>query len=141
MNTLVTLSIRKVPADRTGAPVAMSWTPDVPDHWPPDPVIRTSAPVGRGLGHVGDRCFQRGVVDRRDANRESQHSRERDGCCGDRSQSCFSCREPFSVDDDGYIADIQIRRGDLSRVLRDDARNCAEYIFGDRIAELTQDVD
>ncbi|MEU4344974.1 FAD-dependent monooxygenase [Nocardia sp. NPDC023852] len=52
--------------------------------------------------------------------------------------------EIFRADDDGgdgYIAEIEILRGDLSRVLHDDTRDGVEYIFGDRIAELTQDAD
>ncbi|MEV4642956.1 FAD-dependent monooxygenase [Actinoplanes sp. NPDC049548] len=52
--------------------------------------------------------------------------------------------ETFRADDhggDGYIADIEILRGDLSRVLYDDTRDHVEYIFGDRIADLTQDAD
>jgi 2-polyprenyl-6-methoxyphenol hydroxylase-like FAD-dependent oxidoreductase len=50
--------------------------------------------------------------------------------------------ETFRAEDDdgdGYIADIEILRGDLSRVLHDDTRDGVEYVFGDRIAELTQD--
>src|SRR5689334_23170045 len=42
---------------------------------------------------------------------------------------------------DGFIAEIEILRGDLSRVLYDDTRDGVEYLFGDRIAELTQDAD
>ncbi len=52
--------------------------------------------------------------------------------------------ETFSAEDDGgdgYIADIEILRGDLSQVLYDDTRDGVEYLFGDRIAELTQDAD
>ena len=52
--------------------------------------------------------------------------------------------EAFRADDqggDGYIADIEILRGVLSRVLYDDTRGDVEYIFGDRIAELSQDAD
>jgi 2-polyprenyl-6-methoxyphenol hydroxylase-like FAD-dependent oxidoreductase len=52
--------------------------------------------------------------------------------------------ETFRADDhggDGYIADIEILRGDLSQVLYDDTRGSVEYDFGDRIAELTQDAD
>jgi 2-polyprenyl-6-methoxyphenol hydroxylase-like FAD-dependent oxidoreductase len=52
--------------------------------------------------------------------------------------------ETFRADDDGgdgYIAEIEILRGDLSRVLHDDTRDGVEYLFGDRIAELTQDAD
>lgn len=52
--------------------------------------------------------------------------------------------ETFRADDDGgdgFIADIEILRGDLSRVLYDDTRDGVEYVFGDRIAELTQDAD
>ncbi|WP_280335279.1 FAD-dependent monooxygenase [Nocardia wallacei] len=42
---------------------------------------------------------------------------------------------------DGYVSEIEILRGDLSRVLYDDTRADVEYLFGDRIAELTQDAD
>src|SRR3954469_706793 len=52
--------------------------------------------------------------------------------------------ETYRADDnggDGYIAEIEILRGDLSRVLYDDTRDGVEYVFGDRIAELTQDAD
>ncbi|WP_338773959.1 FAD-dependent monooxygenase [Nocardia vulneris] len=52
--------------------------------------------------------------------------------------------ETFRADDDGgdgYIAEIEILRGDLSQVLYDDTRDEVEYLFGDRIAELTQDAD
>ncbi|MFI9011443.1 FAD-dependent monooxygenase [Actinosynnema sp. NPDC053489] len=52
--------------------------------------------------------------------------------------------ETFSADDDGgdgFIAEIEILRGDLSRVLYDDTRDDVEYVFGDRIAGLTQDAD
>jgi 2-polyprenyl-6-methoxyphenol hydroxylase-like FAD-dependent oxidoreductase len=42
---------------------------------------------------------------------------------------------------DGYISEIEILRGDLSRVLYEDTRDGVEYVFGDRIAELTQDAD
>ncbi|MDX3189886.1 FAD-dependent monooxygenase [Streptomyces sp. MN03-5084-2B] len=52
--------------------------------------------------------------------------------------------ETFSAEDDGgdgFIADIEILRGDLSQVIYDDTRDGVEYLFGDRIAELTQDTD
>src|SRR6201986_2253497 len=52
--------------------------------------------------------------------------------------------ETFRADDDGgdgYISEIEILRGDLSQVLYDDTQDGVEYIFGDRIAELTQDAD
>jgi 2-polyprenyl-6-methoxyphenol hydroxylase-like FAD-dependent oxidoreductase len=55
-----------------------------------------------------------------------------------------SVLETYSAEDDGgdgYIADIEILRGDLSQVLYDDTRDAVEYVFGDRIAELTQDAD
>ena len=42
---------------------------------------------------------------------------------------------------DGYIAEIEILRGDLAQVLYDDTRDTVEYLFGDRIAELAQDAD
>ncbi|MGM1060088.1 FAD-dependent monooxygenase [Saccharothrix sp. Mg75] len=52
--------------------------------------------------------------------------------------------ETFRADDDGgdgAIADIEILRGDLSRLLYDDTRDGVEYVFGDRITELAQDAD
>ncbi|WP_235747970.1 FAD-dependent monooxygenase [Nocardia coffeae] len=52
--------------------------------------------------------------------------------------------ETFAVEDDGgdgFIAEIEILRGDLARVLYEDTRDGVEYLFGDRIAELTQDAD
>ncbi|MCF7552379.1 FAD-dependent monooxygenase [Pseudonocardia sp. WMMC193] len=52
--------------------------------------------------------------------------------------------ETFRADDDGgdgYVSEIEILRGDLSRVLYEDTRDTVEYVFGDRIAELTQDAD
>ncbi len=52
--------------------------------------------------------------------------------------------ETYRAEDDGgdgYISEIEILRGDLSQVLYDDTRDGVEYVFGDRIAELTQDAD
>ncbi|MEV0296815.1 FAD-dependent monooxygenase [Nocardia sp. NPDC050710] len=52
--------------------------------------------------------------------------------------------ETYRADDDGgdgFISEIEILRGDLSRVLHDETRDSVEYVFGDRIAELTQDAD
>jgi len=52
--------------------------------------------------------------------------------------------ETFRAEDDGgdgYISEIEVLRGDFSRVLYDDTRDDVEYVFGDRIAELTQDAD
>lgn len=52
--------------------------------------------------------------------------------------------ETYRADDDGgdgYISEIEILRGDFSRVLHDDTRDDVEYLFGDRIAGLTQDAD
>jgi len=44
-------------------------------------------------------------------------------------------------DGDGYISEIEVLRGDLSQVLYDNTRHGVEYVFADRIAELTQDPD
>jgi 2-polyprenyl-6-methoxyphenol hydroxylase-like FAD-dependent oxidoreductase len=52
--------------------------------------------------------------------------------------------ETFRADEndgDGYISEIEVLRGDLSQVLYDNTRDSVEYIFADRIAELTQDAD
>ena len=50
--------------------------------------------------------------------------------------------ETFRADDndgDGYVSEIEVLRGDFSQVLYDDTKDEVEYVFGDRIAELTQD--
>ena len=50
--------------------------------------------------------------------------------------------ETYRAEDDGgdgYISEIEILRGDLAQLLYDDTRDGVEYVFGDRIAELTQD--
>jgi len=44
-------------------------------------------------------------------------------------------------DGDGYISEIEVLRGDFAQVLYDDTRDGVEYVFGDRIAELTQDAE
>src|ERR1700750_736768 len=52
--------------------------------------------------------------------------------------------QTFSAEDDGgdgYISEIEVLRGDFAQVLYDDTRDDVEYIFGNRIAELTQDPD
>ena len=52
--------------------------------------------------------------------------------------------ETFRVeedDGDGYISEIEVLRGDFSQVLFDDTSDSVEYVFADRIADLTQDVD
>ena len=52
--------------------------------------------------------------------------------------------ETYRAEDDGgdgYISEIEVLRGDFSRVLYDDTRADVEYVFGDRIAGLTQDAD
>jgi 2-polyprenyl-6-methoxyphenol hydroxylase-like FAD-dependent oxidoreductase len=52
--------------------------------------------------------------------------------------------QAYRADDDGgdgFISEIEILRGDLSRVLYDDTRDRAEYVFGDQIAGLAQDAD
>src|SRR4029079_18782264 len=50
--------------------------------------------------------------------------------------------ETFRAEDDGgdgYISEIEILRGDFSQVLFDDTSADVEYLFGDRIAALSQD--
>jgi 2-polyprenyl-6-methoxyphenol hydroxylase-like FAD-dependent oxidoreductase len=52
--------------------------------------------------------------------------------------------ETYRAEDDGgdgYISEIEVLRGDLSQVLYDDTRDGVDYVFGDRIADLTQDAD
>ena len=52
--------------------------------------------------------------------------------------------ETYRAEDDGgdgYISEIEVLRGDLSQVLYDDTSDEVDYVFGDRIAELTQDAD
>jgi 2-polyprenyl-6-methoxyphenol hydroxylase-like FAD-dependent oxidoreductase len=50
--------------------------------------------------------------------------------------------ETMPVEDDGgdgYVSEIEVLRGDFAQVLYDDTSDGVEYVFGDRIAELTQD--
>ncbi|MGJ0121121.1 FAD-dependent monooxygenase [Williamsia sp. MIQD14] len=52
--------------------------------------------------------------------------------------------QTFDAEDDGgdgFIAGIEILRGDLAQVLYNDTREDVEYVFGDRIAELAQDAN
>ena len=52
--------------------------------------------------------------------------------------------ETYRAEDDGgdgYITEIEVLRGDFSQVLYDDTSAAVQYVFGDRIAELTQDAD
>src|SRR5256885_8524748 len=42
---------------------------------------------------------------------------------------------------EGIVAEIEIMRGDLSRILYEATSGDVEYLFGDRIAGLTQDRD
>src|ERR1700710_2448637 len=44
-------------------------------------------------------------------------------------------------DGDGYVSEIEILRGDFAQILYDATRDQVEYLFGDRISELTQDAD
>lgn len=52
--------------------------------------------------------------------------------------------ETFRAEDndgDGYIAEIEVLRGDFAQVLHDDTRDDVEYLFGDRIVEVSQDAE
>ncbi len=52
--------------------------------------------------------------------------------------------ETYRAEDDGgdgYISEIEVLRGDFSPVLYDDTADSVEYVFGDRIAQVTQDAD
>jgi 2-polyprenyl-6-methoxyphenol hydroxylase-like FAD-dependent oxidoreductase len=52
--------------------------------------------------------------------------------------------ETYRADDndgDGYVSEIEILRGDLAQLLYDDTSPQVEYLFDDRITELTQDGD
>ncbi len=44
-------------------------------------------------------------------------------------------------DGEGIVAEIEIMRGDLTRILYEATRDHTEYLFGDRITELHQDDD
>ena len=50
--------------------------------------------------------------------------------------------ETFLADDnngDGYVSEIEVLRGDFSQLLYDDTKDHVEYVFGDRITDLSQD--
>ncbi|GAA5150044.1 FAD-dependent monooxygenase [Nocardioides marinquilinus] len=42
---------------------------------------------------------------------------------------------------DGHIAEVEVLRGDLARVLHDDVRAHVEHLFDDRVAEIVQDAE
>jgi 2-polyprenyl-6-methoxyphenol hydroxylase-like FAD-dependent oxidoreductase len=45
------------------------------------------------------------------------------------------------LDGDGFIAEIEILRGDMSEVFHTATKDSTEYLFGDSVSELTQDPD
>src|SRR6478609_5219800 len=61
--------------------------------------------------------------------------------CVHRGRAGGNVLETHRADDDrgdGYIAEIEILRGDLAEVLYDDTRDTVEHRLADRIAELKQ---
>src|SRR5205814_2422504 len=50
-------------------------------------------------------------------------------------------RQPASMPADVFSRDVEILRGDLTRILYDATRADSEYLFGDSIATLTQHDD
>ena len=44
-------------------------------------------------------------------------------------------------DGDGYVADVEILRGDLAQILHDATSDGVEHLFGDRVTALDQDAD
>ncbi|WP_214410086.1 FAD-dependent monooxygenase [Sphaerisporangium fuscum] len=109
-----------------------------------DPVVVERAPRFRDGGHSIDlRGVAREVV-------------ERMGLMADVRRAAIGTRGMSFVDDagrrkasmpaelfggEGPVAEIEILRGDLARVLYDATRADAEYVFGDSIATLADDGD
>ena len=59
----------------------------------------------------------------------------------DRDGNVLETSRAEDNDGDGYVAEIEILRGDLAQVLYDDTCQSVEYVFGDRIDSLSQDAD
>ncbi|HEX2772930.1 MAG TPA: FAD-dependent monooxygenase [Micromonosporaceae bacterium] len=109
-----------------------------------EPTVVERAPALRPGGHAVDvRGVARDVVERMGimprVRRDSVD--ERGLALVDRRGRRTATMPADLFDGEGIVAEIEIMRGDLSRILYDATSSDVEYLFGDRIARLTQDDD
>ena len=108
------------------------------------PTIVEVAPALRPGGHAVDvRGVARDVV-----QRMGIMSRVREFCVDERGIAYVDGRDRVrsrlpaeAFGGEGIVAEIEIMRGDLSAVLYEATHSFTEYLFGDRIVELTQGSD
>lgn len=108
------------------------------------PTVVERAPALRPGGHAVDvRGVARDVVERMgimpQVRRDSVD--ERGLALVDRTGRRAATLPADAFGGEGIVAEIEIMRGDLSQILYDATRDATEYVFGDRIAELTQHAD
>ncbi len=109
-----------------------------------EPTVVERAPSLRPGGHAVDlRGAARDVVERMGLMPGVRAARVREkGIAFLGAGGRTSARMPADVfGGEGIVAEIEITRGDLSRILYEATRDGVEYLFDDRITELTQSDD
>jgi 2-polyprenyl-6-methoxyphenol hydroxylase-like FAD-dependent oxidoreductase len=109
-----------------------------------EPTVVERAPGPRPGGHAVDlRGVARDVVEwmgiMPEVRRDSVD--ERGVAFVDRNGRRIASLPADAFGGEGIVAEIEIMRGDLSRILHDATRGDVEYLFGDRIARLSQGDD
>src|SRR6516162_7676989 len=108
------------------------------------PTIVEVAPAPRPGGHAVDlRGAGREVVERMGLLDSVRAERvDERGFAYVDGRGRWTARMPADLfDGEGMVAEIEIMRGNLSRILYDATRDRAEYLFDDRITGLTEDGD
>jgi 2-polyprenyl-6-methoxyphenol hydroxylase-like FAD-dependent oxidoreductase len=113
-------------------------------HWGFTPTIAEQAPAPRPGGQAVDvRGVARQVVERMGIMPQVRQDSvdERGVAYVDRAGRRVASMPAELFDGEGIVAEIEIMRGDLTRILFAVTRDHTEYLFGDRITELTQGDD
>jgi 2-polyprenyl-6-methoxyphenol hydroxylase-like FAD-dependent oxidoreductase len=108
------------------------------------PTVVEVAPAPRPGGHAVDlRGAGREVVERMGLlDTVRAHRVDERGFAYVDRRGRWTARMPAELfDGEGMVAEIEIMRGDLSRILYDATREHTEYLFDDRITELAEDGD
>jgi 2-polyprenyl-6-methoxyphenol hydroxylase-like FAD-dependent oxidoreductase len=108
------------------------------------PTVVEVAPAPRPGGHAVDlRGARREVVERMGLLETVRAERvDERGFAYVDGRSRWTARMPADLfDGEGMVAEIEIMRGNLSRILYDAIRDGTEYLFDDRITGLTEDGD
>src|SRR5215470_10124413 len=109
-----------------------------------EPTVVEVSPAPRPGGHAVDlRGAGREVVERMgllDAVR-AERADERGFAYVD-GRGRWTAKMPADLfGGEGMVAEIEIMRGDLTRILYDATRDSTEYLFDDQVTELTEDGD